>query len=84
MIAMKTVFAKTSEEFKWFADFWKVVQKFWIPEKDNHDYWAQLIDTAGKFCEKYRSNKKLYHFSLRLMMAYTNFLDEQARGDIPE
>lgn len=83
MIVMKTVFAKTSEEFKWFADFWKIVQAYWNPEKDNHDYWTQLIDTAGKFCEKYKSDQKLRHFSLKMMTAYADFLDEEARGERP-
>ena len=77
---MKTTFSKGSDEFQWFADFWKVVQTYWIPEKDNHDYWAHLIDTAGKFCEKYSSDPKLKNFSLKMMLAYTDFLDEMARG----
>lgn len=80
---MKASFPKGSKEFSWFTDFWKIVQTFWIPEKDNHDYWTHLVDTAGKFCDKYKSDQKLWHFSLKLMTAYAEFLDEQARGDIP-
>lgn len=76
-------FKKGSKEFEWFTDFWKIVQKFWTPELDNHDYWESLIDFCGTFCDKYKSDKKLYHFSLKLMTAYAEFLDEQARGDIP-
>lgn len=77
-------FKKGSKEFEWFTDFWKIVQKFWTPELDNHDYWESLIDFCGTFCDKYKSDQKLWHFSLKMMIAYANFLDEQARGDIPE
>lgn len=76
-------FKKGSKEFEWFTDFWKIVQKFWTPELDNHDYWESLIDFCGTFCDKYKSDQKLWHFSLKLMTAYAEFLDEQARGDIP-
>ena len=76
-------FKKGSKEFEWFTDFWKIVQKFWTPELDNHDYWESLIDFCGTFCDKYKSDQKLCHFSLKLMTAYAEFLDEEARGDIP-
>ena len=76
-------FKKGSKEFEWFTDFWKIVQKFWTPELDNRDYWESLIDFCGTFCDKYKSDQKLWHFSLKLMTAYAEFLDEQARGDIP-
>lgn len=77
-------FKKGDKEFEWFTEFWKIVQKFWIPELDNHDYWTELIEFCGTFCDKYKGDPKMRHFTLRMMMAYTNFLDEQARGDIPE
>lgn len=81
---MRAVFTKASQEFKWFTDFWKTVQYFWTPEKDNSDYWQKLIDTAGKFCEKYKSDPKLRRFSLKMMTAYAEFLDEEARGERPD
>lgn len=76
-------FSKGSQAFQWFTDFWKIVQHFWTPEKDNPDYWKSLIDNAGKMCEKYKGDPKLMHFSRKMMTAYADFLDEQARGDIP-
>lgn len=80
---MRAAFTKASQEFKWFTDFWKTVQFFWTPEKDNPEYWSKLLDTAGKLCDKYSDDPKLKHFSLKMMLAFTSFLDEQARGDIP-
>ncbi len=77
-------FKKGSEEFEWFTDFWKIVQKFWEPEKDNPQYWEELLAFCGTCCDKYKSNEKLWHFSIKTLLALSAFLDEQARGDIPE
>lgn len=79
-----TTFKKDSKEFQWFTDFWKIVQKFWSPEKDNPEYWEELLAFAGAMCKKYASDDKLRHFSLKMMIALANFLDEEARGEVTE
>ncbi len=77
-------FKKGDKEFEWFTDFWKVVQKFWEPEFDNHDYWEDLLAFCGTVCDKFKSDPKLRHFSLKMMTAYAEFLDEEARGERPD
>lgn len=45
-------FEKGSKEWHMFQDYWKICQKYWIPEESD-GYWEALIQEADKFCQKY-------------------------------
>lgn len=46
-------FEKGSKEWLMFQDYWKLCQKFWVPE-DNDEYWEMVKDTTDDFYEKYK------------------------------
>ncbi len=46
-------FEKGSQEWRMFQDYWKLCQKFWIPE-DNEEYWEGLSQEIDLFYEKYK------------------------------
>ncbi len=43
---------KETVEFAMFQDYWKLVQKFWIPE-NNDSYWELLMKEVKEFYKKY-------------------------------
>ena len=45
-------FAKDSPEWYMFQDYWKLCQKFWIPEK-SENYWDDTINGIREFMKKY-------------------------------
>ena len=49
-------FAKGSDEWMMFMDFWNLCQKFWISE-DADEYYEQLIKENNFFYEKYKHLK---------------------------
>ena len=49
-------FAKGSDEWMMFMDFWNLCQKFWISE-DADEYYEQLIKENNFFYEKYKRLK---------------------------
>ena len=49
-------FAKGSDEWMMFMDFWNLCQKFWISE-DTDEYYEQLIKENNFFYEKYKHLK---------------------------
>lgn len=48
-------FAKGSEEWQMFIDFWNLCQKYWIPE-EKESYWKSLVSDAEEFIKKYNSD----------------------------
>lgn len=46
-------FDKGSREWLMFQDYWKLCQKFWVPE-DNDGYWEGLVREIDRFYEKYK------------------------------
>lgn len=63
-------FEKGSEMFFMFQDYWKLVQKFYIPE-DNDQYWADFHESVNDFYRRYHTE---YAKSLA-----TSFIDELDR-----
>ena len=64
-------FQKDSEEWLMFQDFYRLCQKYWIPEdaKVNKKYWEELMIEAGLFAEKYNQNE----FAKKLALAFLGF-----------
>lgn len=47
-------FQKGSEEFMMFQEYYGLVQKYYVVEKDNFDYWKNAREEAVAFAEKYK------------------------------
>lgn len=47
-------FEKGSSEWYMFQEYWKLCQKFWIPE-DNDDYWEEVVKETDDFYKKYKN-----------------------------
>lgn len=60
-------FEKGSKEFAFFAEFWKMVQKYYIPE-DTDSYWDELIAEAAQLKKKY--DGRFYHYMIQGFMSY--------------
>lgn len=46
-------FEKGSVEWGMFQDFWKMAQKFYVPE-DDQNYWEELTNEQVRYQEKYK------------------------------
>lgn len=44
---------KGTEAWMMYADFWKLLKDYWIPE-ENDNYWNELVNAANEFAEKYK------------------------------
>lgn len=65
-------FEKGSKEWTMFNEYWKMCQKFWVPE-DNDLYWAEVTNDINEFYKKY--DKSL--FAKGLCLALADSLDRQ-------
>ena len=65
-------FEKGSHEWHMFLDYWKLCQKFWIPE-NNDEYWEAATGETRKFYKKYRD----VDLGRQLALAFIKALDEQ-------
>lgn len=63
-------FEKTDKEWLLFTEFWKLCQKYWVPENDD-SYWDDVIDDTTKFINKYNDCKLAEHIGI----AFINYLD---------
>lgn len=72
-------FEKGSKEFRWFGDFWQIVQKYWNPE-DSDFYWDGVTKDINQLYEKYKSDEKLERFTKKMAIAYEEFLVEENRN----
>ena len=63
-------FAKGSEEWQLFMDYWALCQKYWKPEKTD-EWWDEVISEIDKFAKKYGSTV----FVRGLCMALINKLE---------
>lgn len=50
---MQKEFKKGDLEWNMYKDFYKLTEKFWIPEQ-NDKYWRNLIDATDDFAKKYK------------------------------
>lgn len=62
-------FAKGSEEWQMFKDYWLLCKKYWEPE-NNDAYWEEVVKDTDKFYKKYNSD-----FSRALALALVHELE---------
>lgn len=67
-------FEKKSKEWYMFQEYWKICQKFWIPE-DNDDYWDQMNADVSKFMKEYEG----ISLARELAVSLIETLDKQHR-----
>lgn len=72
-------FAKGTEEWMMFKDFYEICQKYFEPE-NSIEYWNALIAEISIFNEKYKSD-----FATQLCVALFNTMEHKfEKGDINE
>lgn len=64
-------FAKGSEEWQLFMDFWALCQRYWKPE-DSDEYWEAVLKGIDEFAKKYGWTV----FVKGLCLALTKHLEE--------
>lgn len=70
-------FEKDSMEFKWFGQFWTLVQNYWNVE-DKDEYWEDVIEKMNLLGDAYKDgDKKLHRFSVKMSSAFLSFLEEE-------
>ncbi len=68
-------FEKGSKEWYMFHDYWKLCQKFWVPE-DNDEYFEAVVRETDKFYKKYRD----IGLGKKIALAFVDTIDEQYRA----
>lgn len=68
-------FAKGSEEWQMFMDYWALCQKYWEPE-DSDEWWEETLHEIDVFAKKYGSTV----FVRGLCMALVNELELKAKS----
>ncbi len=66
-------FAKGSEEWQMFMDYWGLCQKHWNPE-DNDAYWEDAVKDTDNFYKKYNSQ-----FARKLALVLIDELELKSR-----
>lgn len=69
-------FEKGSREWYMFQEYWKLCQKFWIPETYNK-YWDDMVKESKEFGEKYEDVK----LSKMLMLALIECLEDISKNE---
>lgn len=67
-------FAKGSEEWVMFQDFYKLCQSIWIIE-DSDEYWEHVKDQIDAFWQKYKGDIFAKHLGFSLL----NTLEEKEK-----
>ena len=73
-------FEKGSKEWHMFQDYWKICQKFWLPEEKD-EYWDAVVKEVGEFHKKYEN----IILSKEIALAFLGSLekkDKEKRGDV--
>ena len=65
-------FPKGSEEWMMFMEFWKMCQKYWIPEASD-EWWESTLNDIDSFQKRYGSTV----FARGLGMALVNHLQNE-------
>lgn len=67
-------FEKGSSEWYMFQEYWKLCQKFWIPE-DNDEYWEEVVKETNDFYEKYKD----INLGKEIALAFLKSIDNQCK-----
>lgn len=68
-------FAKGSEEWQMFMDYWALCQKYWEPEESD-EWWEEALGKIDELSKKYGSTV----FIRGLCMALVNELELKAKS----
>lgn len=68
-------FAKGTEEWQMFQDYWNLCQSVWEVETPD-EYWGGVVDSAEAFCQKYKTQ-----FAKSLALALVNELERRSREE---
>lgn len=67
-------FEEGSPEWNMFRDFWRMTQKFYIPEEAD-EYWAELVKETDVFFEKHKD----IPLAKEIVLALANTLDKSTK-----
>lgn len=73
---MQKQFGKDTDEFKFFMEYWQLVQKYAEPDPDDK-FWESAIKEFTSLYEKYRSR---IFFAKSLCVGYLNALSDRKQG----
>lgn len=66
------MFGKGSKERELFAEFYKICEKYWLPEAiDNKAWWDEMWEATDEFRKKYETEDK---FAAYLVIAFRDRL----------
>ena len=65
-------FQKGSEEWLMFQEYYKIIQKYYIPES-NDSYWDSVVEEIDGFCKKYQQ----VPLSRKIAMAFLKTMEEE-------
>ena len=67
-------FQKGIEEWLMFQDYYKIIQKYYIPES-NDSYWDDVVEEMDGFCKKYAS----VPLAKKIAMAFLKTMEEELK-----
>ena len=67
-------FQKGSEEWLMFQDYYKIIQKYYIPES-NDSYWDSVVEEMEGFCKKYNQ----VPLARKIAMAFLKTMEEELK-----
>ena len=73
---MQKSFGKDTNEFKFFMDYWKLIQEYAEPEPDDK-FWESATRDFTKLYEKYQ---KQIFFAKQLCVGYLDALSDRRKG----
>ena len=69
-------FQKGSEEWLMFLDYYKIIQKYYIPESKD-SYWDAVIEEMDGFCKKYEK----VSLAKKIAMAFLKTMEEVIKSE---
>lgn len=70
----KVKFQKGSEEWLMLQDYYKIIQKYYIPEL-NDSYWDSVVEEMDGFCKKYQQ----VPLARKVAMAFLKTMEEELK-----
>lgn len=67
-------FQKGSEEWLMFQEYYKIIQKYYIPES-NDIYWDSVVEEMDGFCKKYQQ----VPLAKKIAMAFLKTMEEELK-----
>lgn len=69
-------FQKGSEEWLMFQDYYKIIQKYYIPESKD-SYWDAVVEEMDAFCKKYQQ----VLLARKIAMAFLKTMEEVIKSE---